>query len=250
MKVVEQATASKDPMSILNPKPGKYEQQLTSMIRKIPKPEDLKKEAKNMAIKQAKEYLLQHQDKIAAAQRTLANLKRKYSYVPSTLDMSKARKINSLEDEPIGKRLIYGGTFQFNRTIPFSLDLGGMLGYRINKKWRSGITATYRIGVNIDTTLNQTFIPTDVYGGSIYSDYGLVKGFFAHAELESRNTVIFREDIGHQRKWVEGFLVGFGRDFPLFNKLNGGMMILYNLLQNRDSPYHSPWQFRFEFYKK
>jgi len=124
------------------------------------------------------------------------------------------------------------------------------LGYRINKKWRSGITATYRVAVNVDTALNQALIPSDVYGGSIFSDYGLVKGFFAHGELESRSTIIFSDDAGSQRKWVEGLLIGFGRDFPLYKKLNGGMMILYNVLHNDDSPYRSPWQFRFGFYKK
>jgi hypothetical protein len=100
-----------------------YHEQLGSIARKITQIEDMKEEVKEKAIETVTEFLQQHKDKITDAQQSLRELKKKYSYVPSTLEMDSAKRRNSLEDESLGQRLIYGGQFQFLKGKPISLDL-------------------------------------------------------------------------------------------------------------------------------
>jgi len=223
---------------------------LSSIVRIIKQTDEVKVEGEEKVTEQTLEYIRQQKDKLIKAQESLGELKKKYSYVPSTLEMDSAKRRNSLGDESLGERLLYGGQFQFLKGKPISLDLSGMVGYKINKKLHMGILATYRANLNIDSLHYKFSVPSDVYGASIFTDYFIYRNFYAHAELESKSTFIIQPDAYQNRKWVEGLLVGLGHDFTIFKKLKGGMMILFNVLHSDDSPYRTPWQFRFGFYKK
>lgn len=104
----------------------------------------MKAEAKDMAVKKATDYFARHQDKLTEAQGMMSKLKKKYSYVPDSRDLSTAVKATSLKNEPLKKRLVFGLGFQIQRTNPISLDLSPNLLYRFNKLFSAGISGTYR----------------------------------------------------------------------------------------------------------
>ncbi len=225
-------------------------QQISALSKKLPEAKSLRREAGQKAIESARKFISEHQDLIMTAQKKLFELKKKYRYVPSLLDMKSAKRINNLSNEPFGKRLMYGADFRFNRGNPFGIDFSALAGYSINKRLRSGFTFTWRLNLSVDTLKIRLSTPRDTYGASVFTDYFLLKGFFAHTELESMHSVIMRNDTDFKHKWINGLLAGIGHEFVLSRKLRGSVMILYNLFQSAQSPYHSPWQVKFGIYKK
>ena len=146
---------------------------------------------KQQALAKAKElgtkHFADHQDKLQAAQQTLAKYKKKYSAIQSTKDMSTAVKRNSLKGKPLGERLVLGGTFQINKD-PTAVDISPLLGYKLNKKTRFGAGVTYR--ANLDFKDKQVLSQNQVYGWRGFFEREAFKGFFGHAEFESMNSEI------------------------------------------------------------
>jgi hypothetical protein len=227
-----------------------YNKQLGSIVRKMKDPEKAKEDLKEKAIEEGINYLQKHQDKISNAQNLLSKLKRKYSYYYTSNGENVSKKINSLEDQSFGKRLIFGSQFQFFRKDPSGIDLSLILGYKFNKRLHGGITGNYRIKVQIDSAKLKISNPQDVYGASVFADYVIYKSFFARCEFESKNTLVFKDDKEINRKWVEGLMIGIGYDFQVYKNLKSGFVVQYNVLHSDDSPYRNPWQFRFGIFKK
>jgi hypothetical protein len=229
---------------------NRYNKQLMSIVKKIQDPEGMKDEAKEKAIEEGVKLAQDYQNKISNAQKSLSKLKRKYSYVQSINDLSNAKKINSLADESFGQRLFFGSQFQVLRREPTGIDLSLFLGYKLNKRLHTGVSVNYRISVQVDSLNIKISDPADVYGASAFTDYVFFRSFFIRGEFESKNTRVFNEDDISSRKWVEGLFIGIGYEFKIYKKLKGGAIVQYNLLQSDDSPYRSPWQFKFGIFKK
>jgi hypothetical protein len=68
----------------------------------------LKTQAQEVAVEQATDYFSEHQDKLSEAQSMMTALKKKYSYVPDSRDLSTAVKATSLKNEPLKKRIKFG----------------------------------------------------------------------------------------------------------------------------------------------
>ncbi|MCK5851350.1 MAG: hypothetical protein KAH23_10580, partial [Kiritimatiellae bacterium] len=127
----------------------------------------MRAEAKDVAIKKATDYFANHQDKLSKAQGMMSKLKKKYSCVPDSRDLSTATKASSLKGEPLKRRLVFGLGFQVQRTNPISLDLSPNLLYRFNKMFSAGISGTYRASLGIENNSSVAMnTATDVYGAS------------------------------------------------------------------------------------
>lgn len=192
------------------------------------------------------EYFENHADKLEAAHKSMADLKKKYSYVPNSNDLSTARKIKSLEGVPLKKRLAFGGTLQVHAGDPVRVDFSPLLGYKFDKRFSMGIGGTYRTSFGKD----EAFIPSgdkSVFGGRVFSEYVVFKSFFAHAEYESlKSTVvtIAAKDTA-VRKWSNGVLVGIGKSYAFSKGLMGNVTVLYNLTHDDNSPHRKPLVVRF-----
>jgi hypothetical protein len=141
--------------------------------------EAMKAEAKEIVVKQATDYFANHQDKLTEAQNMMTKLKKKYSYIPDSRDLSTAIKATSLKNEPLKRRLVPGLGFQFYQTNPISMDLSPNIMYRFNTLFSAGISGTYRASLGIDN--NKSISPntsTDVYGVSAIVQHRVWKGFF------------------------------------------------------------------------
>ncbi len=211
----------------------------------------MKAEAKEVAIKKATDYFANHQDKLSQAQGMMSKLKKKYSYVPDSRDLSTAVKATSLKDEPLKKRLVFGLGFQIQRTNPISVDLSPNLMYRFNKLFSAGISGTYRASLGIENNatvaVNTT---TDVYGVSAIVQHKIWKGFFAHSEFQYLSTPITNPNPATDlpaRSWDEGLLLGIGKQMSFSKALKGQIIFTYDFLHTAASPNPKAWNIKFGF---
>ncbi len=185
--------------------------------------------------------------KVEAAQQKLSKLKKKYSYVPNSNDLSTAKKANSLEGEPLKKRLTIGGTLQIHPGRPVGIDFNPQLGYRMNKKWTIGLGGTYRSSFGS----GERFISNDenkAYGGRPYTNYMFFRSFFGHGEFELLRTNIPDTDTDELlTHWSKGLMVGIGKNYSFTKKVEGSVMMLYNFLDENPGPYERSWVIRFGF---
>ncbi len=130
---------------------------------------------------------------------------------------------------------------------PLSLDLAPTIAYKFNKVFRLGGSITYRIAI-INETKYKIDIPADMYGYSLFASHNFFKGIFGHLEYERMSKAIMDNDILVRRKWVDGFMVGIGKQYKIFNKLNGAVILMYNTLHNEHSPHPRAWQVKMGFY--
>ncbi len=191
------------------------------------------------------EFAMQHASVISESVSKVKALKKKYSYVPNSKDLSSARKINSLEEEPFRKRIKRGGTLQIQRGSINSIDFSPTVAYRVNKLFSFGMGVTYRASFGFSKPpFNSYYYSNDAAGWRIYSEHFIKKPYFAHVEVEQ-----LTHNLSEKFKAANtSFMAGLGREFRLSKKLKAVVQVLYNFSYNSigDSDfYKSPWNFRF-----
>ena len=143
--------------------------------------------------------------------------------------------------ESFWDRVFFGGNFglQFgNQTI---VDINPLIGYRLTEKLSVGTSITYIYYKFRDPYgINPTY-STDIYGGSIFTRYFLLENIFAHVEGEvlSREVPNYFLD-RYERMNVFGFYVGGGYRQQLGERSSLNILLLYNLNQDKNSPYENP----------
>ncbi len=202
-----------------------------------------KQQLKEKMASQAREYITQHADKIQQVQSQMGELKKKYSYVPNSNDLSTAKKRSSLEDEPLGKRLVFGGNFNVTQTNPVNIDLAPLVGYRINKLFEVGITGIYRAQFE-ESNRQISAYGDDTYGYGVFANHMVFKNFFGH--LEGENISRNKQEMDQTRRvWDQTLLVGIGRRFNITKWLEMQAVISYNFLHdNQDGVYNNPVVFK------
>jgi len=231
--------------------PQNYQNKARNYQQKMAKMRS-KEYMRKLAIQKAKmnsvKHFAKHTKKIEAAQQKLGKLKKKYSSVLNSNDLSTATKKNSLTGTPLKERFILGGNLEVNTGDPTSLDFSPTLAYRINKVWTAGLGGSYRANFGEEIEFWDAF-DQDVYGYRVFSEYVVFKNFFTHGEFESMNVSIKNpagEIMG--RQWVSGALAGMGKNYNFINKVKGNVMVLYDFLHGDSSPHKRPWVIRFGFH--
>ena len=202
-----------------------------------------KRQLKEKMTSHAKEYISKHADKIQQVQSKMSDLKKKYSYVPNSNDLSTAKKRTSLKDEPLGKRLVLGGNFNVSRTNPIHIDLSPVVGYKINKLFEIGVTGVYRARFEGSKSGVGTS-EKSVYGYSLFVNHMVFRNFFGYLEGENLSRVIQEQD-QEKRVWDQTLLLGIGRKFNVTKWLEMQAIITYNFLHdNQNGVYDNPIVFK------
>jgi len=203
--------------------------------------EQRKKYAREKASKLANGEMAKFAPQIQQAQQEFTKYKKKVEWIKE----GSGPKANSLKDEPFKKRFIYGGNLQIPTLDPFSIIAAPFVGYRINKKFSSGIGATYKVTIGKHT--NPTNWTGSEYGYRIFTDYKLIKGWFGHGEFEQVNKTIKEADKdGYRNKWQTNGYIGVGRQIDAIKGLKINVMFLCNFL-HEDLKYFDPDAFQFRF---
>ena len=217
------------------------------LAEQLKKEKYLKDKARNQVQELARGGLAKFQDKIKGAQQTMTKFKKKYASVPSSSDMSKATKRNSLAGKPLGERVTLGGNFQILRGNPIAADLSPLIGFRWTKKWLLGIGGTYRVTLSQENKLSY-LVDQDVMGYQSFAEYRLIKGFYLHGSFERMATRTDPKVEDESWQWVNGGLAGLGKSYRLTKKIKGNALILYNFFyESGKSPYPRAWMIKMGF---
>ena len=195
----------------------------------------------------ARDHFANHSESLQKAQEAMVDLKKKYTLVQGT----QQERRSSLHDQPLSERLVYGGTLQVKKGPPLAFDLSPLLGYQLNKRFIAGLGATYRLTLPKATwtSLRRSILATEaVYGGRAYAEYEVIESFLVHGEYERLGQVVpvMNQDAS-ARSWQTSILAGIGKTYRIAGRLQGSVLILYNLRHRQQSVYASPWIFRFGF---
>ncbi len=206
-----------------------------------------KKEVKKKMASHAKDFISQHAGQLQEVQSQMSELKKKYSVVPNSNDLSTAKKRSSLKGESFWKRLILGGNLNVSKTNPINLDIAPVVGWRFNKLFEAGFTGTYRARLGAESSGATSFENDDVYGYSIFANHMAFKNFFGYLEGENMSKVTGTEE-NNKREWHQTLLVGIGRKFKIARFLEMQAIISYNFLHdNTDGVYPNPVVFKTGF---
>jgi hypothetical protein len=143
------------------------------------------------------------------------------------------------------KRLYVGGGLGFGiSSYSTSLMIAPVVGYRLSPSFDVGTRINYTYYRYNDDLLKYS---TNNYGLAFFTRYYLFffRDLFLHAEYEALNYEQVYLDYNYQvdhkeRVWVSSLFVGGGYRQWIGNTAFVGITVLWNLLDDLDSPYSNP----------
>lgn len=158
----------------------------------------------------------------------------------------------AVKDLQFSQRLVYGGGFGMQFGSVTLLDLSPTIGYRVTDQLTLGTGISYKYNHIKDYTLDQNSgtwyeYNSNVFGGSIWGRYYLLRNIFAHAEVEqlrinyNYTSVNFTTPTNIKNGVdVTSVLVGGGYRQPLGRNVFFNILILFNLNETEFTPYNNP----------
>lgn len=119
-------------------------------------------------------------------------------------------------------QIFTGGEFSVNLLQNITVDIAPIVGYKI-QNFRIGVSPVIMYTATGNTTGDLS------YGGRVFAEYEIYKGFFAHAECEAMNTGSYDwTALKIQRNWFIGAPVGVGYEKELMKGVWLKTMVLYD----------------------
>jgi len=207
-----------------------------------------KEEALARSMKLAAAFLANNKE-LSGVQKQMTKLKKKYSSLANSGDLSSGVKRNSLEGRPWDERFVFGGNFDVQVGEPIKVDLSPIIGYKVIKPLTLGVGATYRLDIGYDPKAKLAQYDNQVYGYNAYISYDIIKQFFAYAEMDYMAGV--KSDTLTDDKttvWQPAVAAGIGRSFKVHAKVTGTVMLLYHVVNSPiKNPSGNPFQVKFGF---
>ncbi|MFI5135756.1 MAG: hypothetical protein ACHQD9_07875 [Chitinophagales bacterium] len=158
----------------------------------------------------------------------------------SQADSSKHQSQNYSKPKPknnIMNRIYIGGYLSLSFGTVTYIAIAPQVGYRFTNNLTAGVGFNYQYYQD-----NYYNYHTNVYGGLIFARYNVYKGLFLEGDFEDNNLDVYNVDINTgnyflTRQWVPSLLLGGGYSG---GGSHGGfyISILYDVLQNPNSPYY------------
>jgi hypothetical protein len=140
-------------------------------------------------------------------------------------------------DDSFWDKIYIGGNFGLQFGTTTVVNLSPQVGYRVTEKFVPGIGITY-IYYSYKIP-NYKRVESNIYGGSVFSKYFFTPNLFAHGEFEELNLEAYDDSIPPHiiRRWVPSLFVGGGYNQPLGQRGFIQLLLLFEVLQDRNSPY-------------
>lgn len=142
------------------------------------------------------------------------------------------------QDDNFWDKIYIGGNFGLQFGTTTVVNLSPQVGYRVTDKFVPGIGITY-IYYNYRNPYTNSRYETSIYGGSVFGKYFFTDNLFAHAEYEELNLEGYDIYLNkYSRIWVPSLFVGGGYNQPLGQRGFIQLLLLFEVLQDRNSPYY------------
>lgn len=155
-------------------------------------------------------------------------------YVIPTNEAPAVRNTN--ERMPFKDRVYYGGNLGLSFGTITSIQIEPLAGYFLDEQRKFSVGA----GISYWYYRDDRFIPTyesDSYGYRLFSRYRIIPPLYAHLEFSQQSFEFYRFDGTTYRDWVPFLLVGGGYVARLGGRSAITAQILWDLLQDVNSPY-------------
>jgi len=136
------------------------------------------------------------------------------------------------------KKIYYGGYINFSFGTYTSIGIEPMIGYKIIPRLSVGVKIRYDYVQYKGSGPEYSY---SNYGGSLFSRLSLFKRLYLHAEYATYNYENYDVPESPDRIWVPYFLVGAGFNQPIGGRASLNAQVLFDVLQNANSPYKS-WE--------
>ena len=147
----------------------------------------------------------------------------------------------SAQDEKFSDRLFFGGNLGLQIGSYTYIEISPLAGYRVTDRLSAGLGAKY-IYYSVD---DKSYVPayhysTNIYGGSIFTRFLVVENLFAHAEFELINLEAYDGYFNAGRRTVPNLFLGGGYRMPMGDRSSFSILALWEVIEDRYSPYQSP----------
>ncbi|MBU8892130.1 MAG: hypothetical protein KOO66_05090 [Bacteroidales bacterium] len=170
-----------------------------------------------------------------------------------TISQESENKTKDTDNKPY---LFWGGALWMGFGNYTYVDVNVIFGSQLTDRLSLGIMGKYQY-INDKGSYTSEHFETSVYGGSLFTQYALIKdfrnlfsvkghsGIIAHAEYEFLNTkynyLYFDvSDPGKGRYWLHNVLVGGGYFQQIGKKSRSFIVLLWNATPSADNPYVYP----------
>jgi hypothetical protein len=130
--------------------------------------------------------------------------------------------------------IFFGGYINLSFGTYKVIGIEPMIGYKVTPKFSTGVKVRYNYIQDERYPQTRT---TSTYGGSIFARYLVTPKFYAQVEPATYNYETFYVGDGSERDWVPMFFVGGGFIQPLSERSWLNVQILFDVLQDDNSPY-------------
>jgi hypothetical protein len=150
---------------------------------------------------------------------------------------------DSTAKTPFKDRLFVGGSLGLSFGDYTFVEVAPIVGYKITDALSAGIGGRYSY-VNVNDSYYGISYSYSSYGGSLFSRYIVYKGIFLAAEFEANNFQVYKlvDPINgvftSGRAWIPSLLLGGGYMQNAGGKASVFLSLLYDVLQDRNSPYY------------
>jgi hypothetical protein len=132
----------------------------------------------------------------------------------------------------------YGGTVGLSFGNYFRINVAPMVGFRCSPKASVGVKVAYEY---IRDNRYEPTLTASNYGGSFFARYRLHPKLYAHAEFAYMSYKYKISNVETDRTWVPFFFLGGGFIQPISPKTSLIVEVLFDLLQDKNSPYEE-WE--------
>ena len=136
------------------------------------------------------------------------------------------------------EKIYIGGNFGLQFGTTTVVNVSPQIGYRVTERFIPGIGVTY-IYYNYRNPYTNSRYESSIYGGSVFGKYFFTPNFFGHVEYEELNLDGYDIYLNmYSRLWVPSLFIVVGYNYPIGQRGFIQLLALFEVLQDRNSPYY------------
>lgn len=151
-------------------------------------------------------------------------------------DSTKVSTKTPVSKQQKSDKVYYGGTIGLSFGSYTMVAIRPLVAYKFTPQLSGGLKLSYEY---IEDKRYSTNYNTSNYGGSVFSRYRIVQPVYLHAEYAAMNYELYNALGDSQREWVPFLFLGGGYSQHLGGNSWLNAQILFDVLQNSNSPYSS-----------
>lgn len=198
--------------------------QYKALIEKYNDKKRLQDEIKTKSALVVNDLLQKNMPIVLETQQNMSKAKRIYGSFQSIKNLP-LKPPNEMKDKPFRKRIVPGIYLQIYQSDHVVIDFAPSLAYRFTGRLTAGLNYSFRLGFSDDY---QNYIRNEnVSGARAFAQFTVLKGFFAHGDMEVMNAKSSVAGTSENSNTVFAAHFGVGKNFSISKRFKGNVIGLY-----------------------